>query len=453
MSATKLIESLIDGGKTPFDLVRELCYGEPNKGLRSLHEEFTMSPAHRKVIDAFIDQESAESNKLSTDGKRLDGLWMGGKNIAYWEGGKIKMGPLDSRSKQTIQHAIKKAAPKNMLSEATWGVGLQGAQMREAAIEKAIQAMAKKYKIGNWQYRQKGHLIDSRGNIYIGVSQNNAFAGNNLQIPDELVNKAKPFVKEAGYGPHNHASNQMIEMNHFAMEKFLASLGLLKVPNESVRENLRESRCELNEDEMALALDGSAEQATQLEELMRALQVAQVPFSAELVEETGELLVSWPQGFTGIVESTLHAMGVEVMEDTGTYEAATFSGEPQGNLPSLFKRNVSKPKKKESAEHLINAVIMGEVSKDELLARFGGKMAAPFKDDNNKGNKKNNKKTNEAEIKVGDIVWDNKYDVAAKVIKDLGSGSFRVTSKDRGAYTQRGSDLLLDFPGKDKVKL
>lgn len=71
----------------------------------------------KQVIDAFLDKKSAESKKLSTDGTRLDGSWLGGSGIAEWIGDKIKFNDLGSKAAQTIQRAIKKAAPKNWLGE------------------------------------------------------------------------------------------------------------------------------------------------------------------------------------------------------------------------------------------------------------------------------------------------------------------------------------------------
>ena len=54
-----------------------------------------LTPKDEKVIQAFYEQTSAESKKLYTDGKVLDGLWMGGNAIAEWEGRKIKFNDLE----------------------------------------------------------------------------------------------------------------------------------------------------------------------------------------------------------------------------------------------------------------------------------------------------------------------------------------------------------------------
>ena len=71
-----------------------------------------------KVISAFLDHRSADSKKLSTDGRRLDGNWMGGYNIARWgSDDKIHFEDLGSRAAQTYQRAIVRAVPKNWIAK------------------------------------------------------------------------------------------------------------------------------------------------------------------------------------------------------------------------------------------------------------------------------------------------------------------------------------------------
>ena len=72
-------------------------------------------PAGRKVVLAFLDKHPASSSKLSTDGRRLDGMWMGGRGIAEWSGGKIVFNDLGSRSAQTVQRQIRRLAPASWL--------------------------------------------------------------------------------------------------------------------------------------------------------------------------------------------------------------------------------------------------------------------------------------------------------------------------------------------------
>ena len=74
-----------------------------------------LTPKDKKVIQEFYEQTSAESKKLYTDGKVLDGLWMGGNAIAEWEGRKIKFNDLGSNASVTVQRAVKKYVPANYL--------------------------------------------------------------------------------------------------------------------------------------------------------------------------------------------------------------------------------------------------------------------------------------------------------------------------------------------------
>ena len=74
-----------------------------------------LTPKDKKVIDAFTSMEKMDSSKLTSTGTQLDGNWMGGTGIAFWRDGKIFFRDLGSRSAQTVQNAIKKSAPKNLL--------------------------------------------------------------------------------------------------------------------------------------------------------------------------------------------------------------------------------------------------------------------------------------------------------------------------------------------------
>lgn len=75
----------------------------------------------RAVIDAFTEQRPMSGLKLDTDGERLDGAWMGGRDIASWERGKIVFHDLGSRSAQQVQRAIAKVAPKfDLLNGRGW---------------------------------------------------------------------------------------------------------------------------------------------------------------------------------------------------------------------------------------------------------------------------------------------------------------------------------------------
>lgn len=88
-------------------------------------EELRLSKGDKKVIRAFADKKAAISKKLDTDGQRLDGLWMGGRKLAYWDGDKVQIGDIGGRAGQTVANAVRKMVPKFDLAE--------GAELGEAS--------------------------------------------------------------------------------------------------------------------------------------------------------------------------------------------------------------------------------------------------------------------------------------------------------------------------------
>lgn len=110
---------------------------------------YTSTPAGKKVVMAFLDKRAADSKKLRTDGKRLDGMWMGGRGIAEWIGDKIVLNDLGSRSAQTIQNIIRREAPANWLKpnsrrrtslRRNTSLVKQGADASALALMKRIEA-------------------------------------------------------------------------------------------------------------------------------------------------------------------------------------------------------------------------------------------------------------------------------------------------------------------------
>lgn len=66
----------------------------------------------QKVLAAFAEKRSADGDKLSTDGKRIDGHWLGGSRLAYWERGQIHTPDRGSRAADAIQKQLRRhAAP------------------------------------------------------------------------------------------------------------------------------------------------------------------------------------------------------------------------------------------------------------------------------------------------------------------------------------------------------
>lgn len=110
---------------------------------------YTSTPAGKKVVMAFLDKRAADSQKLRTDGKRLDGNWMGGRGIAEWIGDKIVLHDLGSKSAQTIQNIIRREAPANWLKpnsrrrtslRRNTSLVKQGADASALALMKRIEA-------------------------------------------------------------------------------------------------------------------------------------------------------------------------------------------------------------------------------------------------------------------------------------------------------------------------
>jgi len=97
----------------------------------------TLTKTDKAVIRAFTEHYAASSKKLSTDGKRLDGHWMGGNGIAVWRGGKIVMPDLGSKAAQTVQNAVKREAPAN------WFAGLGNASFTTGASMSLTDAFNK----------------------------------------------------------------------------------------------------------------------------------------------------------------------------------------------------------------------------------------------------------------------------------------------------------------------
>ena len=76
----------------------------------------------QRVLAAFVEQLPAEGHKLSTDGERVDGHWIGGARIAEWVEGprglQITFNDLGSRAAASVARAIRRHAAPALLLEA-----------------------------------------------------------------------------------------------------------------------------------------------------------------------------------------------------------------------------------------------------------------------------------------------------------------------------------------------
>ena len=80
-----------------------------------------LKPKDKDVIQAFYDKESLEGRLLSTDGKTLEKLGMGGQTIAVWKNDKIVVTAVsDVKSTDTILNYMKKSIPKLNFDKKSW---------------------------------------------------------------------------------------------------------------------------------------------------------------------------------------------------------------------------------------------------------------------------------------------------------------------------------------------
>lgn len=86
------------------------------KVARDFLADLILSDKDKKVIDAFTDKKALTGKKLSTDGKTLDGSWMGGNKLAHWEGDKIVINDVGSKAGDVVARYLRKIAPKNFFA-------------------------------------------------------------------------------------------------------------------------------------------------------------------------------------------------------------------------------------------------------------------------------------------------------------------------------------------------
>ncbi len=79
--------------------------------------EVNLGLGDHRVIKSFLNGEKAEGKKLSTDGKQLNGNWLGGNKIAHHESGKVHLNDVGSKSGEQVHRAIRKHAPAFRLQE------------------------------------------------------------------------------------------------------------------------------------------------------------------------------------------------------------------------------------------------------------------------------------------------------------------------------------------------
>ncbi len=107
--AVHVAKLITEASKLPPYLLKEINPETETQSLLGLR----LGKKDKRVIKAFVDQKALDGHKLTTDGERLDGLWMGGNKLAFWKNGKIELPDSGSRSGQTVQNAVRREAPAN----------------------------------------------------------------------------------------------------------------------------------------------------------------------------------------------------------------------------------------------------------------------------------------------------------------------------------------------------
>ena len=94
-----------------------------------------------KVIAAFIARTPAQSKKLSTDGTRLDGNWMGGGKIAWWSVGGVHVDDAGSKAREKVRKAVVRAVPAMYLApDSQWALSKKSARFVRDARETSARA-------------------------------------------------------------------------------------------------------------------------------------------------------------------------------------------------------------------------------------------------------------------------------------------------------------------------
>lgn len=108
--------------KARMEVARELVkdyetrYRSGELGEDIIDEAFSMGSADRRVLKAFSMGQALSSKKLSSDGRTLDGNWMGGRGIATRDKeGRVTLHDIGSRAAQSVHRAIRKLVGDGMI--------------------------------------------------------------------------------------------------------------------------------------------------------------------------------------------------------------------------------------------------------------------------------------------------------------------------------------------------
>jgi len=91
---------------------------DPEQGQQGQDKTAALADSDKKVVDAFYEKKPAEGKMLTTDGKVLEKIGLGGKGFAKWEGGKIVVDASRPQVKndEEILRYMKKSIPAGTLA-------------------------------------------------------------------------------------------------------------------------------------------------------------------------------------------------------------------------------------------------------------------------------------------------------------------------------------------------
>jgi hypothetical protein len=148
----------------------------------------------KAVIQAFLAHRPASSKKLHTDGTRLDGLWMGGNNIAAWSGHEVVFRDVGSKAAESVQRAVRKAAEQQANAGFPGDFGRKKNPLRLGKTDKAvIQAFLAHRPASSKKLHTDGTRLDG---LWMGGNNIAAWSGHEIVFPD-LGSKAAESVQRA----------------------------------------------------------------------------------------------------------------------------------------------------------------------------------------------------------------------------------------------------------------
>jgi len=171
--------------------------------------DITLTKLDKRVLMAFIDQKSGESKRLTSDGERLDGNWLGGNKIAYWVDGKMEFGEgrPHGRSDQTIIRFLRKNTPKFWLKEKN-SARVRNWQDWDENVEEDLEEeeLRRKYLLKNKRelMGEERRPMKNRKKDYVRVRDNFVDAarvrdweeGIDMEYPEEDELRKKLLLKE-----------------------------------------------------------------------------------------------------------------------------------------------------------------------------------------------------------------------------------------------------------------